>query len=324
MKKLLPLLLIAILLSGCVLPSSSTAEPGIIQPTLSDVEMQTQIAMVLTNMPTPTVMAQIPPTNTPELALATATSSPDQPTATTEVLVVPTNTPEPQQPTATTVPTQAPPTATNSPAFTAAPGDPRGRLGSPSSSDPMNDSTSWIWPTGVNDFTSVNYSGGWMTLTGLTDKLGWRLANPEGIAFGDLYLEATFKTTGCSGNDQYGMIVRVPVLKDADRGYLFGFTCDGRYSLRKWDGLDGTNGKMTRLKDWTSSDSIQKGSNQTNRMGLMMVGTRMLMYANGQLVGEVTDGTWTSGNFGVYVGAGPTEDFAVQVDEMAYWKNPSP
>ena len=324
MKKLLPLFLIMILLTGCVLPSSSTAEPGIIQPTLSDVEMQTQIAMVLTNMPTPTVMAQIPPTSTPELALVTATSSPDQPTATTEVLVVPTNTPEPQQPTATTAPTQAPPTATSGPAFTAAPGDPRGRLGSPSSSDPMNDSTSWVWPTGANDFTAIGYSGGWLTLTGLTDKLGWRLANPEGVAFGDLYLEATFKTTGCSGNDQYGMIVRVPVIKDADRGYLFGFTCDGRYSLRKWDGLDGTKGKMTRLKDWTGSDAIQKGSNQTNRMGLMMIGTRMLMYANGQLIGEVTDGTWTSGNFGLYVGAGPTDDFAVQVDEMAYWKNPSP
>ena len=139
MKKLLPLLLIAILLTGCVLPSSSTAEPQIIQPTLSDVEMQTQIAMVLTAMPTPTVMAQIPPTNTPELALATATGSPEQPTATTEAAVVPTNTPEPQQPTATTAPTQAPPTATSGPAFTAAPGDPRGRLGSPSSSDPMND-----------------------------------------------------------------------------------------------------------------------------------------------------------------------------------------
>ncbi len=320
MKKFLPLLLLAALLAGCVLPSS-TSEPKMIQPTLSDAEMQTQLAMMLTAMPTETAEPVTEPSNTPQPVLATATLDTIPPTETQ--LPAPTLTQAPEQPTATTAVTQAP-TATTGPVFTSVPGDPRSRLGSPSSTDAMNDSTSWIWPTGASDFSSISFSGGFLNLTGLTEKLGWRLANPEGTELGNVYLEATFKTSGCSGSDQYGLMVRVPVLKDADRGYLFGFTCDGKYSLRKWDGLEGANGKMTRLKEWTASDAIQKGSNQVNRMGLMMVGSKLVMYANGQLLGEVTDGSWTSGYIGVYVGSGPTEKFLVQVDEMAYWKNPNP
>lgn len=320
MKKILPFLLLLGLLSGCVMPSS-TAGPKMIQPTLSDAEMQTQIAMVMTAMPTATVAPQVAPTNTAEPVLATATRAPEQPSATPES-VQPTST-QAVQPSATTAPTQAP-TATSGPAPTSVPGDPRNRLGNATNTDNMNDSTSWIWPTGQNDFTSVSFSGGMMTLTGLTEKLGWRLANPEGTDFGNIYLEAIFKTGTCSGSDQYGLMVRVPVLKDADRGYLFGFRCDGQYSLRKWDGTVGTKGTMTRLKDWTASDAILKGSNQVNRMGLMMVGSRLIMYANGQLLGEVSDSTWTSGTFGVYIGPGPTNQFAVQVDQMAYWKNPTP
>jgi hypothetical protein len=323
MKKFLCLLFLMILLAGCVLPSST--KPKIIQPTLSDAEMQTQLALMLTAMPTTTLAPQIPPTATkaPEQpAVATSTLAAVAPTETPAALV-PTATVEAAQPTATTAPTLAP-TATSGPAFTPAPGDPRSRLGTPSSTDPMNDATSWVWPTGSNEFSSVAFSGGLMTLTGPTKKLGWRLANPEGTDFGNLYLEATFKTGVCSGSDQYGLVVRVPVLKDADRGYLFGFTCDGRYSLRKWDAKDGPKGTLTRLKDWTATDAIAKGANQTNRMGIMMVGTRLLMYANGQLLGEVSDGTWTAGNFGVFVGAGPTDQFAIQIDEMSYWKNPQP
>ncbi|MBI4926938.1 MAG: hypothetical protein HY835_04175 [Anaerolineae bacterium] len=325
MKKILPLLILAALLVGCVLPSSAPAEDKMIQPTLSDAEMQTQLAMMLTAIPTQTEQPALVPTNTLQFNVVTATPGAETATPEAAALPSPTATPEPTQvpPTATPEPTQVPPTAT-SPAFTAVPGDPRGRLGSPSSTDPMDSATQWIWPTGLNDFTSIGFGNGAMTLTGLNDKLGWRLANPEGTDFGSLYLEATFRTGTCASADQYGLIVRVPVLKEADRGYLFGFSCDGRYGLRKWDGKDGEKGKMTRLIDWKASDAIQKGSNATNRMGIMMVGSRLILYANGQLLGEVSDSTWTSGTFGAYIGALNTDNFSVQIDEMSYWKNPNP
>ena len=238
--------------------------------------------------------------------------------------VQPTSTPGRRSPAAHAAATQAP-TATAGPTLAPVPGDPRNRLGSATSTDAMNDATSWIWPTGLNDFTSMSYSGGLMTLTGLTEKLGWRLANPEGTDFGNLYLEATFKTGTCSGSDQYGMIVRVPVLKDADRATCLASAVTASIRCASGTAPSGTKGTMTRLKDWTASDAIVKGSNQINRMGLMMVGSRLIMYANGHLLGEVSDSTWTSGYFRYlcWLRDRPRQ-FAVQVDEMSYWKNPTP
>jgi len=333
MKKLFSLLcalIVTMSISGCVLPS--TTQQASSQPTLSDVDMQTQIAMVLTAMPSQTEGPKIVLTDTPELpAAVTSTAAPIQPTqaagnptATANVAAA-TQTSAPQA-TATTTPTSTPtgPTPTSAPTLTPSPNDPRNRLGNPSSTDTMKDATTWIWPTGFNDFTDVDFSNGSMSLTGLKTMLGWRLANPLGVDFGDLYLEMTVRTTTCKGADQYGMIVRVPVLKDADQGYVFGVTCDGKYAFRKWDGTSGTKGTMTWLKNWTSSQAILAGSNQTNRIGLMMVGKRFLMYANGALLGEVQDSTYQRGYFGVYIGPNQTDNMNIKIDEMSFWENPTP
>jgi hypothetical protein len=188
----------------------------------------------------------------------------------------------------------------------------------------MNDATSWTWPTGYNEYTSASFTNGAMVLTSTDEISGWRLANPAGRDFTNLYLEAVVRTGNCKSNDQYGVIARVPVLKDADKGYLFGFTCDGRYSFRSWDGTVGEKGKMTRLVDWKASTAINAGSGKTNRVGLMMVGNRMQLYANGTFLGEVSSSTYSSGYFGVFVGGIQTSGFAITIDEMAYWENPKP
>lgn len=342
---LITMILVAALASGCNLsfnPGATAAEP-----TLTDMQMQTQISTLLTAQPTTTLepkapvtaTAQLPtveptvepptaeaPTQAPE---AEATATLEAPTATVEA---PTATVEAQQdsqsggggPTPTAPPTLTPVSGTPAPTATTSPGDPRNRLGNPSSSDGMDDATDWVWPTGVSEFTSVNFTNGSMLLTSLDDISGWRLANPAGREFSSLYLEATVRTGTCQGNDQYGIIARVPVLKDADQGYLLGFTCDGRYSFRSWDGKVGEKGKMTRLVDWTANPAINAGSGQTNRMGLMMVGSRMYLYANGTLLTELSSSTYASGYFGLFVGGMQTKNFAITVDEMSYWENPKP
>jgi hypothetical protein len=334
MKKYLSLIsLICVFgLSSCVLPRSSGAsqQPG--SPTLSDVQMQTQIAMVLTAMPTPTGggPANTEPTKAQTSPTVGATK-PILPSASpTQTVAVPSDTPVPQPtatPTAAVSPTSTAtsgPTPTTGPSPTASPADPRTKLGKPSATDPMDNASTWIWPTGGNDFTKIDFGDGAMTLTSLKKTMGWRLANPKGTDFSNLYLEMTVKTGTCAGADQYGLIARVPVLKDADRGYLFGVTCDGKYSLRKWDGTAGTKGVLTRLKDWTASSAISKGSNQTNRLGLMMSGSRLILYVNGTLLGEVQDSSFASGYFGVYIGSNQTDNLAVKIDEMSYWENPTP
>jgi hypothetical protein len=188
----------------------------------------------------------------------------------------------------------------------------------------MDNATKWIWPTGSDKYTTGTFSGGKQIVTALTGTDGWRIANPAGHDFTDLYLEATFQTGTCKGSDHYGVFVRVPVLTEPEQGYLFGFTCDGRYSLRRWNANVGTKGEMKWLVNWTASSAINSGSNQTNRMGIMTLGSRLVLYANGQLLKEVKDTQYSSGYFGIFVGSDVTDQLTIKIDQMSYWDNPEP
>jgi hypothetical protein len=55
---------------------------------------------------------------------------------------------------------------------------------------------------------------------------------------------------------------------------------------------------------------------------VMLQGSKLSLYANGVLLGEVTDGTWSSGHFGVFAGAHASSSFTLRVDEINYWKLP--
>lgn len=340
MRKLLPFisLLLLITLAACSLPARSPQPQqgeNAGTPTLSADEMQTQISQMLTVMPTNTGQPQgestatqaLPTvavsTATPEnsgegaLPLATVTTAPEtaatQPPAATATTA----------PTATTGPT-ATITATSGPTATLVPGDPRTRLGAATSTDNQDNANNWVWPTGSDKYTLATFGSGVQSITALTGTDGWRLANPAGREFANLYLEATIRLGACSGSDHYGLIARVPVLEEPDQGYLLTFTCDGKYSLRRWNAEVGTKGEMKWLVNWTASSAIQTGSNKVNRIGLWTYGSRLILYANGQLLTEVKDTTYPSGYFGVVVGADNTDKLTIQVDEMSYWENVQP
>lgn len=339
MRKFIPVIILVLLfsLTGCRLSASQA--PKAVEPTLSDMQVQTQISTLLTVQPTATPELEKEGTATPGLP----TPEDNLPTV-TEAALVATSTAESLKPTSSSssaaessptappmlTPTSAAPAvtkvaeATKEPVPPLSTDDPKARLGEATSTDPMKDSTSWVWPTGANDFTSISFSNNQLTMTSLQEKIGWRLTNPAGHSFSNLYLEATIKTGNCAENDQYGVIVRVPVLKDANQGYLVGFTCDGRYSIRLWDGKAAPNGQMNRLVDWTASKAINAGANQTNRLGVLVVGGRIAIYANGTLLGEATNAAYPSGYFGLFVAGLKTPNFTIQVDEMSYWENPKP
>jgi len=308
-------IMILSVLSACTLPLTQATPPAV-----SDEEMATRVAKILTEMPQPTQglpTAELPPLNTPdsgptlsveviETATLAATTQPDQPTAT-------------QQPTATSnvVPTVV---VTTMPAFTPPVNDPRTKLGSPSWTDDMDEDT--YWPVGEDKYTAIDFKDGQLRLTGLTTTDGWRLAASEQLA--NFYLEATISTGTCAGTDRYGLMFRVPVAREANKGYLLGVSCDGKYSLREWDATLGSKGTMTTHINWTASDAIQAGSNKMNKVGIMAVGDRLIVYINGVMVNEVKDSTFSEGSFGLFIGARETTNFTISVDEISYWKNPTP
>lgn len=274
------LVTLALLAAGCALPTA---------PTLSVADrVATSVSGTLTAEPLPSPEAL--PSDTPPPS-ATVAVTPIEPTAT---------------PTETA-------TATISPTTTAVAGDPRTALGQPAWRDELNSGSGWN--LGNDSFTKVEIDGGKLVMTGLTSTDGWRITWPE---VDDAYIEATVRTRACQGNDHYGLIFRVPDLHSPTAGYLFGFTCDGRYWLRTWDGE-----KMETLIGLTTASAIQAGSNKTNRIGVLADGERLGLYANGTLLGEFEDDTFAEkGGFGLFIGARKTDGFTTETEEIGYWNLP--
>lgn len=329
MKKVLPLLsVLVLLLSACsgLMGAGEATEPV----SSSDSDMATRVASILTAMPTatgapgqssgeqalPTIAPTATETTAAEIATVTLASTATQasvPTAETPQ-VTPT---ENLTPVATYTPQGG---ATQAPTAVPSGDDPRVKLGSPAWTDTMDGSDNW--PTGDSDYSKIDFSGGAMLFTPLKSTAGWRLTWPK---LADSYIEMSVRSGSCQSNDYYGIIFRVPELNNPDQGYLLSVSCEGKYSLRLWDGRDGTNGKMTTLIPWTASDKIVAGADQLNRVGVMMIHDRLLVYINGSLITEVKDDTFTEGYFGVFAAQGKDlKEFTVRIEEMSYWTNPQP
>lgn len=314
MKKfiLISFIMMVFVLSSCNLPGFDGETPE-----ETDDSMATEISKILTGTP---IEIQETPTST----LVPETTEEEQPTAT------PVSQDETEEPQDTEEPTQAPtetsepdeatptPTATNTPlptpTATLADTDPAANLGTPDWVDTMADGDNW--PTGSNEYTSIDFEDGFLKLTEETETFdGWRLSWPY---LEDFYLEITLKTAECDTNDHYGIIFRVPENTNANKGYLYGINCGGQYSLRRWDGET-----MTYLVNWTKNDAIKTVADDLNTLGVMAKGENLTLYINGEKVDEVSDTAYLEGSFGVFVGSGGvTEDLTVWVDEIKYWDNP--
>src|SRR3990172_4304100 len=206
-----------------------------------------------------------------------------------------------------------PPPAPATPPPTPVAGDPRTALGQAAWRDSFSSATGWN--IGEDTFTKAEVDDGQFVLTGLTTADGWRLTWPE---IESAYLEASIRTGTCQGSDQYGLIFRVPDIHDPNEGYLFAFTCDGRYSLRTWDGEN-----MDSLVGATAASAIQAGSDKTNRIGVWAEDDEFSLYANGTFLVKIQDETFPDeGGFGFFIGARQTVEFTVRSDEIAYWDLP--
>jgi len=233
------------------------------------------------------------------------------------------------QPTSTTVPTTAPieptntvivvtPTESGIPPSTPTPvaTDPRQILGDPTWQDSMNNGNNWgLGSDGYkDDYIEIEIEDGFMKLEAerAAGWLSWRLG---GAQLQNGYVEATFKTGNCSGNDIYGIVLRAPDY-ESGRGYYLQLTCDGQYNLSVWkdSGLDA-------LQEWTTSSAILAGSNQTNRLGAWITGNQWKLYVNGVLIKEISDGSLINmGHIGFFIVANQTPDFTIYVDEIATWE----
>ena len=196
----------------------------------------------------------------------------------------------------------------------ASPDDPRSDLGEPTWQDPFEVEDNW--PLYEDAHVRFGIAGGRLTMTSLTTENwdGWMLTWPE---IDDFYLEGSFTPGSCEGVDRYGLMIRAQPSAQGYVGYLFSVSCDGRYSLREWDGT-----VFTDLVAWTASERILAPEGGTTRLGVWADGETLRLYADGALLAEARDGTYSDGMFGVFIAAVQTAGFQARVDEVAYWLLP--
>ncbi len=268
----------------------------------------------------PTVIPSVAITQAVQTMSAKLTSTPAVTTQVTAAQTIALSTAKPEEPTNTLVP----PTATSRPENTATPvttlqgtvnpGDPAAGLGNPDWHETFDGTAAWY--TYQDEFIRFQAKDNKLEMTAFpaNNRNGWALV-PK-LLSQKFYVEmtATFGDA-CKGSDHYGLIIS-PV-SSADKGYLFGISCDGKYILWKWDGT-----RMTTLVKWTASTILQAGVKKTNRIGVKVGGNKLSLYANGSLLTELTDNTYDKLYFGVFIGAAETANFSVLANTLNYWALP--
>ncbi len=218
------------------------------------------------------------------------------------------------QPTQAQTASPASATVAASPTLTQTPpaDDPKTQLGSPDWKDDLSSDKNWSLDqvnAGIGEDVFTHSSGRLDAQNSFS--FNWILTY---LHFRDAYLEAKFDVDTCSKNDQYGLMVRAKDYVDGI-AYYYMVTCDGHYNL-----LKDTAGGNTQLLESPTSDVLNKGSGQTNTLGIWVKGSIIRLYANNHFLKEVSDSSIDAdGHFGMFVNSAQTPGFTVHMDEIAYW-----
>jgi hypothetical protein len=301
--RLLFVLMFVLLLAACKLPASGVTPPATESDLVYTQAVETVSAELTRAVDSTSATSSEVKTTSTEVTATAQGGTPALPAA-TETLQ-PTS--EPIQ--AETTATQAP-TATSTVQSTAAlpSSDPRADLGKADFVDAFNSSENW--PLYNDKHGAFEIKDGKLVMTAYWADYynSWMLSWPN---LENFYLEATVSAEQCAGKDRFGLMFRAP---DSSQGYLFAFSCDGRYSLWYWDGK-----VETYVVDWTESTQIQVGVDKVNRIGVKAEGTKISLYANGVLLKDVQNSAYQKGYIGVFIGSAQTEDFTANIDKIEYW-----
>lgn len=111
----------------------------------------------------------------------------------------------------------------------------------------------------------------------------------------------------CKAGDHWGLVFRY---KDNANFYMFGVSCDSKYTLMKRT-VDG----FEVILPPTDSVAISKFG-KTNILGVRAVGDQLSLYANDQFLITVTDGSFTEGLIGMYARTLLTPNMSVVFDDI--------
>lgn len=169
-----------------------------------------------------------------------------------------------------------------------------------------------LWPQGerLDDFwrdLSFETTGGYYRVTARLQNSGVSAyAHPGTQTVTDFALLADARlAAGTPGNIQYGLAFRI---RNERNMYQFVIRDDG-YFMVEHISESGTN----RLAQWQSSAAIRPG--ESNRIGVIGVGSTFVLTINDEMVAEVVDNNLPLGHAGFILSPGLTDElFVVDFD----------
>lgn len=296
-KTLIFIILFSLLLSACNLPSQNQEPAGDSIATKVSASLTAEIDAAA---PVATSVSSTLVAKTSEAASSQPDASDQQPTQEQPQ-------PDASTQTATATPT---PTETVTPTPTATP-----ELGPPTLRNPMDSNVAFGLQTPYEDANSYfGVANGKMTMKSYSQGgyRGWRLTSQIPA---NAQVQGIFITQACSGQDQYGIVLRAPDY-GGGYGYYIGITCDSQYRITRWN-----SSGVTSLATG-SNPAILGGAGQTNTVKVLIEGDTIKLTVNDSLIHEVSDSAFAdSGHYGVFVAAF-SGGLVVDMDEIAYWKLP--
>jgi len=300
MKKTAVVILLTLILAGCGILSpqpAPQADNNLVQTQAALYVEQTMSVMQAKSIETDVYNAVVAGL-TQEAASYTATPAPSEtsvPSATIEAIIT------------LAIPTS---TLTVIPAVNYVSSEYIEDLGTADVKDAFNSGANWYtYDTGDS---SAKVKSGVMRMTMEEPHLtsDWTLSYITGQNF---YAEITAQTQDeCEGKDRYGIMFRA---QDLNTGYLFMFSCDGRYRLTTWNGA---TAKL--LAGWSKSSHINDGPDETNVMGVLANGNQIMLFANGDHLRTIYDDTYlATGRFGLIIGSDETDDLTIEYDTFKVW-----
>jgi len=108
-------------------------------------------------------------------------------------------------------------------------------------------------------------------------------------------------------DNQYGVIARY---RDRGNFYVFAISSDGMYAVQML-----RDDEWVDLVTWTASDVVRQGE-ATNLLRVECRGTRMRFFVNDEMLAEVEDDTFSSGDVGLLAGTFAEGGVEVHFDNL--------
>lgn len=139
-----------------------------------------------------------------------------------------------------------------------------------------------------------------------------RVSPTDAIPLRDLYFQADARVSGTPSYAEFGLVVRIPTAPGAgNQGYIFKVNTAGQWSVVVIDAL----GEFT-LENWQADPALDT---EEWTLSVLAQDTTLTFYANGALLGSVTDGRLTeAGSIGLMAAtdAGQDDEAQVLFDEV--------